>query len=228
MLGIPARASDSLLITTGEGLYEVEEDGALTLVHSDAFDAVSYSHTNPDELWAVRDNGVYKSEDGGETWGAASNNLEADTLYAPLLMAPSNNNPQVVMGEAEGLPLQLLWRGTGNGFWEAIFLLTLAPDGVRDQQGMAWDAGNRTLYFIGLEGELVASETIDAVNLVDVSAETVAQFGLGTRVVPLAVGQGPSLYVTLHTYAGPRTLRAEWNGEEWSWLQLRLPVVAAG
>jgi len=70
-LGIPARASDPLLVATDQGLYEVGEEGTLTLVRSDALTAVSYSHTNPDELWAVRENRVYKSEDRGATWGEA-------------------------------------------------------------------------------------------------------------------------------------------------------------
>jgi hypothetical protein len=227
-LGVPARAGDPLLITTDGGLHRVAADGALTLVHSEPFIGVSYSQTNRDELWAIRSGQVYKSEDRGATWGAASANLESDRVYAPLLATPPNNNPQLLVGQPRDTPARIVWRGAANGFWERLVGLPVLPIYLSDEQGIAWDAGNRTLYLGGAQGELFASINVDTPNAGEVSADAVEQFGPGTRAIPLAVGQGPSLYVNLITPSGPRLLRGTWDGSAWQWVELRLPIVASG
>jgi WD40 repeat protein len=234
-LGLPARADDPLLVATDKGLYRVAEDGALTLIHSDSFNGVSYSHTNLNELWAVGGdrqdrlgNQVYKSEDGGATWREASANMYSYKMFAPLLMMPPNDNPQLVAGNSQDSPVRLVWRGVANGFWERLVGLPPLPVGLTDEQGMAWDAGNRTLYLSGAQGELFASHNVDTPNAADVTAAAVEYFGPGTRPIPLAVGQGPTLYVNLLTPSGPKFLRGTWDGSKWSWVQLSLPIVAAG
>jgi hypothetical protein len=227
-LGIPARPTDPLLIASEQGLYRVGDDGALTLLHSDPISGVGYSHTNSNELWAARGSQVFKSEDGGATWGEASANLSTSDLFAPLLVTPPNNNPQVVIGVPNDGPIAVLWRGAGNGFWERLAAMPFMPDQAAGEIGIAWDASNRTLYLSGTKGDLLASTNIDAPNIADVTASMVEQFGLGTRPVPLAVGQGPNLYVNLLTVAHPRLLRGTWDGNAWSWVELRLPLVAAG
>jgi hypothetical protein len=106
--------------------------------------------------------------------------------------------------------------------------MPILPNGLRDEQGMAWDADNRTLYLGGAQGELFASAVADAPDIAAVTATRVTEFGPGTRVIPLAVGQGPSLYLNLLTTYGPRLLRGVWDGTSWQWVELRLPLVAAG
>ena len=48
------------------------------------------------------------------------------------------------------------------------------------------------------------------------------------RVVVLAVGEGPSLYLTLQSAYRPRLVRGVWDGNSWRWVELGLPVVPAG
>ena len=227
-LSVLARPTDPLLVASEQGLYRVADDGALTLIHNQSMRGVSYSHTNPNELWAVSTGTVYKSEDGGETWGTASNELSSSELFAPLLLASPNNNPQIVVGHPVDRPAPVVWRGAGNGFWERIDSLPYLPSWTAREQGMAWDEGNRTLYLSGAQGELYAVPNLNAPNLSEVSASIVEHFGVGTRPLPLAVGAGPSLYVNLLTTYGPRTLRGTWDGSMWHWVELRLPLVGAG
>ena len=227
-LSVLARPDDPLMVATAQGLFRVADDGALLLVHPDALLGVSYSHTNANELWGVRSEGIVKSEDGGATWGTASADLSAYRLFAPLLMAPPNNNPQMLAGLAQDTPAQVLWRGAANGFWQRLVEMPVLPLTLTDEQGIAWDAGNRTLYMGGAGGELFASDLLDAPDIANVTASIVEQFGPGTRPVPLAVGQGPSLYVNLLTPYGGRFLRGTWDGNTWQWVEMRLPIVAAG
>lgn len=227
-LSILARPTDPLLVASDQGLYRVADDGTLTLLHTQAIRGVSYSHTNPDELWAVGRDTVYKSTDGGATWGTASNELYSNELYAPLIQASPNNNPQIVVGHPFDRPAPVVWRGSGNGFWARIDSLPYLPSWVNREQGMAWDEGNRTLYLSGAMGELYAVSNVDAPNIADVRASIVEHFGVGVRPFPLAVGAGPSLYVNLLTTYGPRPLRGTWDGRAWQWVELRLPLVGAG
>ena len=227
-LGIPARVDDPLLVATDKGLYGLGDDGSISLVHRDALFGVSYSHTNPNELWAVRHDGIYKSEDAGATWGPAGNNLSTHRLHAPVLMALPNNNPQLVVGQPADHPARILWRGAANGFWEPLANVPALPLYLTDEQGIAWDAGNRILYLGGEWGELLAVENVDAPAAGDVTATAVEHFGPGTRVIPLAVGGGPSLYMSLLTPSGPKLLRGTWDGATWLWVELQLPIVALG
>jgi WD40 repeat protein len=227
-LGIPARHDDPLLVTSEQGLYRVGEDGSLTLIHSDALVGVSYSHTNPNELWAVRNSAIYRSEDGGATWGSVSNDLNSSRLYAPLLNTPPNNNPQIVVGNAHDRPALVVWRGSGNGFWERVDALPTIPAWNNREQGIAWDEGNRTFFFSGVRGELYKVDGIAAPDLAAIDTSIVEQFGIGSRPLPLAVGEGPTLYVNLITTYGPRFVRGTWDGDQWRWEEIRLPLVAAG
>jgi WD40 repeat protein len=227
-LGIPARADDPLLLATEQGLYRRAANGTLTQINSMAMTAVSYSHTHPDELWAVTRNGVFKSEDGGATWGEADANLFPNRLVGPLLMAAPNNNPQFVMGFPANVPALTHWRGSGNGFWEQLTGLPPLPVYLRDGYGMAWDSQNQTLYLGGAAGELYASENAATPTAADAAATQIAQFGLGVRALPLAVGQGPTLYVTLLTPSGAVLVRGAWDGRAWEWTWLNLPVMAMG
>jgi WD40 repeat protein len=226
-LGIPARATDPLLVASEEGLYRLAGE-ALTPIHGDTLLGVSYSQTDVDELWAVRTMSVDKSEDGGATWGQAGNGLQPLSLFAPLLLTPPNNNPQVVVMEPLAEPKIGLWRGTGNGFWEELTEMPALPLGVAGTGGMAWDAGRRVLYLGGLDGELFASTALDAPNITSVTASVVEHFGAGVRPVVLAVGEGPALYLTLQTMYRPRLLRGTWDGSRWQWVELSLPLVPAG
>jgi hypothetical protein len=121
-----------------------------------------------------------------------------------------------------------VWRGAANGFWERLATLPPLPNGLSAEPAMAWDADHRTLYLGGAKGELFASTGVDTPNVADVTATIVEQFGPGTRPIPLAVGQGPSLYINLLTPSGPRFLRGTWDGNDWHWIELFLPLVAAG
>jgi hypothetical protein len=69
---------------------------------------------------------------------------------------------------------------------------------------------------------------VDAPNIADVTASVAEQFGPGYRPIPLAVGQGPSLYLNLLTTTSPKFVRGTWDGSRWHWVELRLPIVAAG
>ena len=62
----------------------------------------------------------------------------------------------------------------------------------------------------------------------DVTGTAVEPIGPGTRVIPLAVGGGPSLYMSLLTPSGPKLLRGTWDGATWLWVELQLPIVALG
>lgn len=227
-LGIPARADDPLLFATAQGLYRRETDGGYTQINSLPMHAVSYSHTNPDELWGVTRDSVLKSEDGGATWGEADANLFPNRLVGPMLMAAPNNNPQFLMGYPANVPALIHWRGTGNGFWEQLPGLPPLPLYLRDGFGMAWDNQNQTLYLSGAAGELYASDNAAAPSAAAASAVQIAQFGLGVRAIPLAVGPGPTLYVTLLTPYGAELVRGEWDGRRWEWVWLNLPVMAMG
>jgi hypothetical protein len=249
-LGLPAHQDDPLLLATAQGLYRYNfaqadpmldeagdslatattgaAGGSVTLLNTQPFVAVSYSHTNLNELWGVSGDTVYKSEDGGVTWGEASNELNTSTLVGPLLMAPPNNNPQFVAGPGLFTPSLLVWRGAGNGFWKRPPELPALPLGLANATGMAWDSGNATLYLGGLHGELFASANAAATDERIVTAEVVHDFGDQGRPVPLAVGSGPTLYITRYDRFGPVLLRGVWNGDQWTWEELRLPIVAAG
>ncbi len=227
-LGMPARVDDPLLLATEQGLYRREENGTYSLVHAQPIHAVSYSHTNPDEYWAIMRNGIYKSEDGGQSWGEADANLFPNRLSGPLIMAAPNNNPQFVMGFPADVPALTHWRGSGNGFWEQLVGLPPLPLYLRGPFGMAWDNGNQTLYLGGAQGELWASANAAAPTASEAAATQIEQFGLGVRAVPLALGQGPTLYVTLLTPYGAELVRGEWDGQLWQWTQLHLPIVAMG
>ena len=228
-LAIPARPDDPMLITAREGLFRFEpDDGTLYQVHDQPLTAVSYSHTNPDELWAVTNSDVLKSEDGGRTWGMARNNLAVNRLDSPVLMAAPNNNPQMVMGSGSAVPSIGVWRGAGNGFWEPLSGLPVLPLGLAAGPGLAWDAGNRTLYLGGDAGQLYATTNVDAPDASQAAATLVYDFGLQGRPAPLAVGAGPTLYLTLWGSYGPRLVRGTWDGQTWTWLALRLPLVGAG
>jgi hypothetical protein len=226
-LGVPARPTDPLLVASEEGLYRVAEDGALTPIHSESLFGVSYSPTDSDELWSVYLR-VSKSEDGGTTWGEASNNLYTELLYAPLLLTSPNNNPQFVAEYSHYYLSMNVWRGAGNGFWERIATLPTIANWMNRGQGIAWDAANRTFYLSGAQGELYAMWNADAPDIADVTAAIVEHFGPGTRPIPLAVAQGPTLYLNLITTYGPRFVRGDWDGSAWHWVELRLPLVAAG
>lgn len=242
-LGLPARGTDPLLLATEQGLYRYEPDGymsggALTQVGGEAPAGVSVSHTNPDELWGIHGDTVVKSEDGGATWGAAGSELLSSKLLAPLIMAPPNNNPQFVQGYGLAPPGVQLWRGAANGFWTQLPGLPVLPLGLANDFGLAWDADNRLLYLGGPNGELYTVQNADAPDENAPAAALVHDFdaqdagmqnldGEG-RAVPLAVGQGPTLYVMLYGPFEPRFLRGVWDGTTWSWQALRLPMDAAG
>ncbi len=228
-LAIPARTDDPMLIATQQGLFRFDtSDGSLHLVHDQPLAAVSYAQTDPDELWAVTGSDVLKSEDGGRSWGKARNELAVNRLYGPLLMAAPNNNPQLVMGSGATTPTVGVWRGAGNGFWTSLSGLPALPLGLATEPGLAWDGDHHTLYLGGGEGQLYATTNVDAPDATQAAATLVADFGLLGRPAPLAVGAGPTLYLTLWGPYGPRLVRGTWDGQTWSWLALRLPVVAAG
>ena len=228
-LAIPARPDDPPLVATQQGLFRYDAaDGSLRLIHDRPLAAVSYSHTNQDELWAVAGSDVVKSEDGGRSWGLARNDLAVNRLYGPLLMASPNNNPQLVAGSASAMPSILVWRSAGNGFWQPLPGLPVLSPFLAAGPGMAWDVGNRALYLGGNEGQLYVSTNVDEPDTRQVAAALATDFGLVGRPVPLAVGAGPALYLTLWGPYGPRLLRGSWDGQTWSWLELRLPIVAAG
>jgi hypothetical protein len=228
-LAIPARPDDPMLIAARQGLFRFEEaDGSLRLVHDHPLEAVSYSHTDPDELWAVEGSDVLKSEDRGRTWRRERNELAVNRVYGPLLMASPNNNPQMVAGSGAAVPSIGVWRGAGNGFWKPLPGMPVLPLGLAVGPGMAWDEANRTLYLGGGEGQLYASTNADAPDAETVAAALIEDFGLLGRPAPLAVAAGPTLYLTLWGPYGPRLLRGSWDGQMWSWLELRLPIVAAG
>jgi hypothetical protein len=69
---------------------------------------------------------------------------------------------------------------------------------------------------------------IAAPDLAAIDTSIVEQFGIGSRPLPLAVGEGPTLYVNLITTYGPRFVRGTWDGDQWRWEEIRLPLVAAG
>ncbi|HXF61455.1 MAG TPA: WD40 repeat domain-containing protein, partial [Caldilineaceae bacterium] len=247
-LGLPARPSDPLLLATEQGLYRyhfkgiepaTESDrtaarsGWVERIHPRPLKAVSFSHTNPNELWAIGsgEDGrhvLLKSEDGGASWGEASLELSAQSLYGPLLMAPPNNNPQFVIGAGLDRPALTVWRGTGNGFWKRLPRLPQLPLGLAHPPSLAWDSGNATLYLGGLHGELYASANAAATDEQAPVAAIVHDFGPYVRPLPLAVGAGPALYINHVQIFGPTFMRGVWDGTRWQWEEIRLPIVAAG
>jgi hypothetical protein len=152
----------------------------------------------------------------------------SNELFAPLLNLAPNNNPQIVAGIPFDGPWLVLWRGAGNGFWQQLTALSPIPSWRNRAQGITWDESTRTLYWSGPMGELFASTNLDTPDLASVNAQVVEYFGPGMRPFPLAAGAGPSLYINLLTPYGPRTLRGTWDGAAWQWVDLRLPLVAAG
>lgn len=232
-LALPARADDPLLIFGQRGLYRYQEDGTILLVHSDRFAAVSYAPTSPDTLWGVVDGEVRKSDDGGTTWASADNGLGMSQLYGPLILTPPNGNPQVLAAAGMGYVGVRFWRGAGNGFWEALPAPASRPTEIAHPYGLAWDAGNRTLYFgtIGdaaRDAALYEVMNLDAPNVADVTAERVAGLDVAGSPQPLAVGAGPTLYLTVYTSYGPQLVRATWSDGNWQVRALPLPMVAAG
>jgi hypothetical protein len=56
-----------------------------------------------------------------------------------------------------------------------------------------------------------------------VTWEIAEDFGDGTRVVPLATGQGGTLYLSAYTNTRTRLLRGTWDGRTWTWQEIDLP-----
>ena len=50
----------------------------------------------------------------------------------------------------------------------------------------------------------------------------VREFTDGTRVVPLAIGQGGTLYLSAYTNTSTRLLRGVWDGARWAWQEIEL------
>lgn len=234
-LGIPARPDDPLLLATDKGLYRVGEDGALTLLNSDPFSAVSYSQSDPDELWALSDyrgdilgNQIYHSMDGGATWSEPYDRFSYQ-MFSPLLLTSPEDFPQLLTASVQESPIRVVWRvpALDSDEWDTLPELSLLPNSLTPEQGMAWDAQGHTLYLGDATGNLLMSDNVDA-TAEDVTAAAIAYFGPGTRPVPLAVAPGPVLYVNLLTPGHPMLLRGTWDGIRWYWVELGLPLVGAG
>jgi hypothetical protein len=225
-----------LLVASNKGLYQIGEDGTLTLINDAPLSAVSYSHTSADELWAISDyqgnsmgNQLYHSTDGGATWSEVTD-LFSYQMYPPLLLTAPADFPQLLTASVQESPMRVVWRvpAADGEEWDALAGISLLPSNLTSEQGMAWDTASRTLYVSNANGELLAAQNADTAAAGDVITVAIANFGSGTRPVPLAVGPGPILYVNLITASRPKLLRGTWDGSQWHWVELGLPLVGAG
>jgi hypothetical protein len=151
-------------------------------------------------------------------------------MFPPLLLAAPKDFPQLLTASVQESPLRIVWRvpAADDDEWDALAGISLQPNHVTPEQGMAWDAQSHTLYVSNADGELLASENADTAAAEEVTAVSIANFGPGARPVPLAVAPGPILYVNLITSSRPKLLRGTWDGFEWHWVELGLPLVGAG
>src|SRR6185503_6370692 len=130
-------------------------------------------------------------------WGEVSNDMvTAQQVGSPIVIVPPQNNPFFVVGLARS-GIRYLWRSAGNTFWKPLPTPPSWDRSPVEALGLAWDNGNRTLYAGDVGGRLYKSTNATDPNERAVTWTVVYDFGTDSQVVPLAVGQAPSLYVTV-------------------------------
>jgi WD40 repeat protein len=222
-LGIDYRPPFTFYLGTAQGIYRSDDEGAhFALVHARPARAISVLPGDAGELWAG-DNTVWRSRDGGASWGEASNEMvAAQQLGSPIVIVPPQNNPFFVVGLARS-GVRYLWRSSGNTFWKtAPTPLTWDRTPV-EALGLAWDDGSRTLYTGDVGGRLYQSTNATTADERAVTWTVAHDFGAEYQAVPLAVGQGPSLYVTLRHPSNNQLLRGVRQADGWQWTRLQLP-----
>ncbi|RIK36237.1 MAG: hypothetical protein DCC55_27905 [Chloroflexi bacterium] len=221
-LGIDYRPPYTLYLGTEQGIYRSDDSGArFALVNTRPARAISVSPADANELWAG-DATVWRSRDGGASWGEASNDMvAAQQLGSPIVIVPPQNNPFLVVGLARS-GVRYLWRSSGNGFWKSLPTPSTWDRTPVEALGLAWDNGNRTLFAGDVGGRLYQSTNVTNPDERGVTWTVAHDFGAGYQVVPLAVGQGPSLYITLRHPSGNQLVRGTRTDGVWEWQRLRL------
>lgn len=139
---------------------------------------------NPDVLVAIRDEGVYRSRDGGYRWQFSP--LE---IFAPRGMAISPNNPQrVVVGDGFGA----LWASDDGGqqwYQQPSVSLQGLSDLHFDTQGRLYASTARGLYFSddgGISWQLsnAPQEALQSVNTAGSFIQTETQYQVGVGAIP--------------------------------------------
>jgi WD40 repeat protein len=227
-LGIDSRPPFTLYLGTEQGIYRSDDEGRhFVRVHTRPARAISVLPGDASELWAG-DTTVWRSRDGGSSWGEASNEMvAAQQLGSPIIIVPPQNNPFFVVGLAQS-GARYLWRSSGNTFWKTVPTPATWDRTPVEALGLAWDNGNRTLYTGDVSGRLYQSTNATTTDERSVAWTVAYDFGAGHQVVPLAVGQGPSLYVTLRHSSNNQFLRGVRQADGWQWTRLQLPGVQSG
>ena len=229
-LGIDAALPHTLYLGTAQGLYRADDTVAsFALVNTLPAAAISVVPGHANELWAG-DTTLWHSEDGGNGWREASQDMSLDQrLGSPLVIVPPNNNPFFIIGLGEE-GAKFLWRSNGNGFWKFAPTPDSWDQTPVEQIGLAWDNGNHTLFAGDVGGRLYQSRHALAPDERKLTWSVAADFGADSQVIPLAVGEGPSIYLTVKRPTGNLFLQGVKQGEAWQWQPLRLaetrPLVA--
>ena len=226
-LGIDYQPPFTLYLGTDQGVFRSNDSGVrFVLVNTRPARAISVAPGDAAELWAG-DTTVWRSRDGGASWGEASNDMvAAQQIGSPIVIVPPQSNPFLVVGLARS-GARYLWRSSGNGFWKTLPTPLTWDRTQVEALGLAWDNGNRTLYTGDVGGRLYQSTNVTDADERAVRWTIAHDFGAGYQVVPLAVGQAPSLYVTLRHSTDNQLMRGTQVGGVWRWQPLRLPLAPA-
>ena len=225
-IGLDYQPPHTFYLLTRQGLYRSSDYGeAFEFVHGLTGTAVSISFEHATHLWVGGgDEPVMKSEDGGQHWRSASIGLSAYRLASPIFINPRDGNMLLVItqGPRGGAAL---YRGTREGAWTRLpgpsWLLPTGNNPI----GLAWDNDQRIVYTGDADGKLYRSLNAEALDQTTVTWEVSYIFDPPRLPIVLAMGQGPTLYLTLYDYltnSGP-LLRGTQGEAGWSWQEIVFP-----
>lgn len=229
-LGMDYANPSTLYLGTQGGLFRTNASGQWQFWHTVRTHALSVEYGRPTTLWAAPNPGhdfgsgvmIIKSDDGGQTWRAASGDLSGWSAANPIIIDPDDPNTLFVTtsGKYGG---GSLYRGTNAGNWRWLPVPTFS---YYVNTGLAFDNGANALYMGSRSpGRLWRSTNANTLNPNDVAWQLVHDFGMDTSVVPLAVGWGPqgaALYINLTDTRdwSTRLLRSDDDGRTWHTLSL--------
>jgi hypothetical protein len=226
-IGVDYQPPHTLYLLTGQGLYRSSDYGdTFEFVHNLTGTAISVAFENAAHLWlGGGDEPMLKSEDGGQQWRSARIGLSAYHVASPILINPRDSDMLLVItqGQRGGAAL---YRGTREGAWTGLPGLTwLVPTGP-NPIGLAWDSNRGIVYTGDADGKLYRSLNVEALDQTTVTWEVSYDFGVPHMPVPLAMGEGPALYLTLYDYeanSGPLLRGTQDEAGGWLWQEIGWP-----
>lgn len=172
VVGMGEHAARGVMTSMGDGVYKSEDAGAtwthIGLEQSRHIANIQIHPTNPDIFYVAvqgaqygpnKERGVYKTEDGGETWQKV---LYVDELAGAVSLSMDMNNPRILyaaMWDHERTPWQMRSGGPDSGIYKTTnggadwTRLEKGLPEVMGKAGISVSRANSKRVYLNLEAE---------------------------------------------------------------------------